>query len=98
MGEHAFSHESGIHIAAMLKDPDTYEYVHPAEIGAERRFVLGKHTGRKALEHVVCSLGCQLDEQQISRVLDLVKERGEQKCSVTPEVLMGLIRSVREEG
>jgi methanogen homocitrate synthase len=98
VGEHAFAHESGIHIAAMLKDPDTYEYVHPAEIGAERRFVLGKHTGRKALEHVVCSLGCQLDDRQISRVLELVKERGEQKCSVTPEVLMSLIRSVREEG
>ncbi len=99
VGAHAFAHESGIHIAALLQDPDTYEYVHPAEIGAERRFVLGKHTGRRALEHVVCSLGCRLDDRQISRVLELVKERGEQqKCTVTPEVLMSLIRRVREEG
>lgn len=95
VGEHAFAHESGIHIAAMLKDPDCYEYVHPAMVGAERHFVLGKHTGRKALEHVVCSLGYTLDADQIGSVLALVKERSEQKCSVTPEVLVELIRLVR---
>lgn len=94
VGEHAFAHESGIHIAAMLKDPDTYEYVHPAMVGAERHFLLGKHTGRKALEHVVGSLGFSLDAVQIARVLELVKERGEQKCSVTPSVLVALIRQV----
>lgn len=95
VGEHAFAHESGIHIAAMLKDPDTYEYVHPAMVGVERRFLLGKHTGRAALEHVVGSLGFTLDAVQIARVLDLVKERGEQKCSVTPGVLVSLIRQVQ---
>ncbi len=95
VGEHAFAHESGIHIAAMLKDPDTYEYVHPAMVGAERRFLLGKHTGRKALEHVAGSLGYALDPSQIGRVLELVKERGEQKCSVTPGVLVALIRQVQ---
>jgi methanogen homocitrate synthase len=98
IGEHAFAHESGIHIAAMLKDPDTYEYVHPASVGAERHFVLGKHTGRKALEHVVCALGYALDSRQIGRVLELVKERSERKCSVPPEVLVALIRQVQEEG
>ncbi|MEN6341789.1 MAG: homocitrate synthase family protein [Methanospirillum sp.] len=95
VGEHAFAHESGIHIAAMLKDPDTYEYVHPGLVGAERRFLLGKHTGRKALEHVAGSLGYALDASQIGRVLELVKERGEQKCSVTPGVLVALIRQVQ---
>lgn len=95
VGEHAFAHESGIHIAAMLKDPDTYEYVHPAMVGAERRFLLGKHTGRAALEHVAGSLGFALDAVQVARVLELVKERGEQKDSVTPAVLVALIRQVQ---
>ena len=63
-------------------------------VGAERHFLLGKHTGRKALEHVVGSLGFSLDAVQIARVLELVKERGEQKCSVTPSVLVALIRQV----
>jgi len=95
-GELAFSHESGIHIAAILEDPSTYEYFPPGMVGGERHFILGKHTGKKALEHVVASLGCELTDKQICRVLDLVKDQSEHKCSITPEVLRGLIRQAKE--
>ena len=95
-GELAFSHESGIHIAAILDDPATYEYFPPDLVGGERHFILGKHTGKKALEHVVASLGCKLSEKQICKVLDLVKEHSEQKCNITPEVLRHLIRKAKE--
>jgi methanogen homocitrate synthase len=96
-GELAFSHESGIHIAAILEDPSTYEYFPPDLVGNERHFILGKHTGRKALEHVIASLGQELSEAQICRVLDLVKEHSEHKCSITPEVLRKLIRRAQRE-
>jgi methanogen homocitrate synthase len=95
-GELAFSHESGIHIAAILEDPATYEYFPPELVGGERHFILGKHTGKKALEHVVSSLGCDLSEKQICRVLDLVKDHSEHKCNITPEVLRKLIKKVQE--
>jgi methanogen homocitrate synthase len=97
VGEHAFSHESGIHIAAILEDPRTYEYFLPEMVGGERRFILGKHTGKKALEHVVATLGYQLNEQQICRVLDEVKELGESKIGITPETLTALIRHTMKE-
>jgi len=97
-GELAFSHESGIHIAAILDDPATYEYFPPSLVGGERHFILGKHTGRKALEHVISSLGQNLSEVQICRVLDLVKEHSEQKCNITPEILQRIIRKVQQEG
>jgi methanogen homocitrate synthase len=97
VGEHAFSHESGIHIAAILEDPTTYEYFMPEMVGGERRFILGKHTGKKALEHVVSTLGYQLNEEQICRVLDEVKELGESKIGITPETLTALIRHARKE-
>jgi methanogen homocitrate synthase len=97
VGEHAFSHESGIHIAAILEDPQTYEYFLPEMVGGERRFILGKHTGKKALEHVVATLGYSLNEQQICKVLDEVKELGESKCGITPDTLTALIRHVRKE-
>ena len=97
VGEHAFSHESGIHIAAILEDPQTYENFSPEMVGGERRFILGKHTGKKALEHVVATLGYSLNEQQICKVLDEVKELGESKCGITPETLTALIRHVRKE-
>jgi len=95
-GELAFSHESGIHIAAILEDPSAYEYFPPDLVGGTRHFILGKHTGKKALEHVVASIGCKLTEKQICAVLDLVKDHSEQKCNITPEVLRKLIRKVQE--
>ena len=95
-GELAFSHESGIHIAAILEDPSTYEFFPPDLVGGERHFILGKHTGKKALEYVVASLGCKLSEKQICKVLDLVKDHSEHKCNITPEVLRRLIRKAQE--
>jgi len=95
-GDLAFSHESGIHIAAILDDPATYEYFSPELVGSERHFILGKHTGKKALEHVVASMGCELSEEQICRVLDLVKDHSEHKCNITPAVLKKLIRKAKE--
>ncbi len=97
VGEHAFAHESGIHIAAILEDPATYEYFMPELVGQERRFILGKHTGKKALEHVVAGLGYSLNEEQICQILDEVKELGESKCGITPETLTALIRHARKE-
>jgi methanogen homocitrate synthase len=97
VGDHAFSHESGIHIAAILEDPQTYEYFLPDMVGGKRRFILGKHTGKKALEHVVATLGYQLNEQQICTVLDEVKELGESKIGITPDTLTALIRHVQKE-
>jgi methanogen homocitrate synthase len=97
VGELAFAHESGIHIAAILEDPLTYENFSPELVGGERQFILGKHTGKKALEYVVTSLGYQLNEKQICRILDEVKELGESKCGITSETLAALIRHAQKE-
>jgi methanogen homocitrate synthase len=96
VGDHAFRHESGIHIAAILENTTTYEFFPPSLVGAERKFTLGKHTGRKALEHEVTRLGYHLDEPQICRVLEMVKERGEKKVDLTDETLIDLIKLVTE--
>lgn len=91
VGAHAFAHESGIHIAAILREPETYEYVRPSLVGASRTFILGKHTGRHAIEHVASTLGYDLDDAGISWVLAEVKRRSEAKCTVTPEVLQEIL-------
>jgi methanogen homocitrate synthase len=96
VGENAFRHESGIHIAAILEDPETYEYFSPTLVGSERKFILGKHTGKKALEHEVARLGYHLEEPQICRVLEMVKDRGEKKVDLTDETLIDLIKLVTE--
>lgn len=96
VGENAFAHESGIHIAAILCDPLTYEYVPPELVGGERRFVLGKHTGRRALEHVAKAYGFDLSDDEARWVLEQVKQKSEGKCSVTREVLCNLLRAAKE--
>ncbi|NYT06317.1 MAG: homoaconitate hydratase [Methanomicrobiales archaeon] len=98
VGEHAFAHESGIHIAAILEDPLTYEYIPPELVGGHRCFILGKHTGRKALEHIVASQGCNLAPHQMAWALAEVKRRSEGKCCITPEVLLAIIAQAEGVG
>jgi methanogen homocitrate synthase len=98
VGEHAFAHESGIHIAALLEDRNTYEYFPPEMVGGEQRFILGKHTGRKGLEHILKTLGCELSPEQITWTLNRIKTISEGKCSITPDVLKSVIKHAKKEG
>ncbi len=90
-GTYAFSHESGIHVAAMLEDPATYEYIPPELLGRSRRFLLGKHSGRRAVEYVLRHQGYTPTTDQITWILRQIKERSERKCSVTLDTLRELI-------
>ncbi|WAI01977.1 homocitrate synthase family protein [Methanogenium organophilum] len=97
VGKNAFSHESGIHIAAMIEDPEAYEYLRPETVGRERQYILGKHTGRKAIEHVIASKGCSLTPGQMHWLLCQVKKVSEGKCRITDEVLMDLLREAHKQ-
>ncbi len=56
VGEAVFSHESGIHVHALLRDATSYEAFAPERVGhAARRFVLGKHSGTTARQHLLGS-------------------------------------------
>lgn len=96
VGENAFAHESGIHIAAILEDPLTYEFVPPELVGRERRFILGKHSGRHALEHEVARIGYHLSDAQLCSVLDKVKVYSEHKCTISDEILLELVKNVQK--
>ena len=65
-------------------------------MGGERRFVLGKHTGKRALEHIANAYGFNLSDEQARWVLGQIKQRSEGKCSVTREVLCGFLRQAKE--
>lgn len=55
VGENAFAHESGLHASAVIKNPLSYEPFSPEDVGASRKFVIGKHTGKKIIEHILKS-------------------------------------------
>lgn len=97
VGANAFAHESGIHIAAILEDPQTYEFIPPGLLGLERRFILGKHTGKRALTHILSSFGYHLSDEMIVRVLEEIKDRSEGKCRITPQILAEIIKDITGE-
>ncbi len=53
-GDSAFAHESGIHCAALLENPLSYQPYLPEAAGQKGcRFVPGKHSGRKIARHMI---------------------------------------------
>lgn len=73
LGSHAFSHKAGVHTAAVLKDPGTYEAFPPSLIKRERRIIVDKYTGRSAVRSRLEKLGVTLDEHKLSQVVQTIK-------------------------
>jgi len=73
VGEGAFAHEAGIHVDGLLKDPLNYQAVDPAELGLSHRFVLGKHSGSRAVDQAYERLGIDLTPLQAQTILSQVR-------------------------
>ena len=74
IGRNAFSHESGIHADGIIKHASTYENFPPEFIGQKRRFLFGKHSGRRILQY---ALGRQIPDDEVSRLLEKIKSIAE---------------------
>jgi isopropylmalate/homocitrate/citramalate synthase len=53
LGDDVFAHESGLHTAAMLDDPATFEPFDPAQFGGERRLLFGSQSGSGAARRLL---------------------------------------------
>jgi len=78
VGEYAFTHESGTHVAAVLENPLTYEAYDPKIVGRERRIVLGKHSGRRSIEYKLreLRLDVNVDERKLLNAVKKIREEG----------------------
>ena len=64
VGANAFAHESGIHQHGMLRNRNTYEIMRPEDVGWESsQMVLGRHSGRAAVEARLRALGYWLEKK-----------------------------------
>ncbi|MCL2550150.1 MAG: homocitrate synthase family protein [Methanimicrococcus sp.] len=73
VGQNAFSHESGIHVAAILKNPRTYELFLPEMVGGKRNLIVGKHTGTKALAGIIKDIGYEMNDDDFCTLFNKVK-------------------------
>lgn len=93
VGENAFAHEAGIHVHGVLCHRETYEIMRPEDVGYGRtRIVLGKHTGRHAIEARVKALGWKLSEKALTRVCEEVKRLADRKKNVYDADLEAILR------
>ncbi|MEM0285759.1 MAG: homocitrate synthase [Candidatus Methanomethyliaceae archaeon] len=75
VGDNVFSHKGGIHAAAVIFDPRTYEAFPPELVGRQREIVISKYTGRAALEDRLRKLGISLSEEELMKLLQAIKDR-----------------------
>ncbi|ESW81403.1 homocitrate synthase [Mesorhizobium sp. C280B] len=86
-----FTHESGNHVAGLLKDSRTYQGLDPALVGRCRRIVIGKHSGATAIAHVLSESGRDLDPDLAAAMVARVRrEAAETKSTVTATQLVEL--------
>jgi len=91
VGGDVFSHESGVHVAGLLVDPESYRGPDPARFGRRNRFVVGKHSGAKSLAHALGEHGVVLAEETAPLLVARVRRRAMQsKASISDSELARL--------
>jgi homocitrate synthase NifV len=74
VGEAVFTHEAGIHVDGLLKNPLNYQGFDPHEVGREHRTVLGKHSGSRAVCKAYANLGIALTDPQADDLLACIRD------------------------
>ncbi len=92
VGKNAFAHESGIHQHGVLANPLTYEIMTPASVGVTaNNIVLGKHSGRKALQHRLHEMGFALAGEELDAVYLRFTELADRKKSIYDQDIVALV-------
>ena len=76
-GLNAFSHKSGVHTNGVLKDPRTYEPFDPAILGRERRIVIDKYTGKRAVASRLEEYGVFVTPEELDNITEAIKQVGD---------------------
>jgi 2-isopropylmalate synthase len=95
VGRNAFAHEAGIHQDGMLKDRRTYEIMRPEEVGVpQATLVLGKHSGRHAVQKRCEQIGWTLDRQALDEVYRAVIAYADREKIVSDRDLSAIVARV----
>jgi 2-isopropylmalate synthase len=94
VGRNAFAHEAGIHQDGMLKDRRTYEIMQPEEIGVTATLVLGKHSGRHAVQRRCEQIGHTLERQALDAVYRAVISHADREKVVNDTDLTAIVGRV----
>ncbi len=92
VGENAFAHEAGIHQHGMMQNRETYEIMRPEDVGMPKsRMILGKHSGKHALQDRFEELGFVLDKEAMAELFVKFKAVADRKRVVDDRDLEALV-------
>jgi 2-isopropylmalate synthase len=96
VGRNAFAHEAGIHQDGVLKDPNTYEIMRPQDVGQPTaRLVLGRHSGRHAVQQRCQALGLDVTAVEVEQVYHAVISLGEHRRGIGDGDLRRIVERLR---
>ncbi len=76
VGNSAFAHKAGVHVAAMQRHPDAYQHIDPTVVGNAMRVVVSELSGRANVVSKASELGLQdVDAATGAKVVELIKAK-----------------------
>lgn len=73
IGGGVFTHEAGIHVDGLLKDPLNYQGIDPSILGRQHELVLGKHSGTQGVMQVYANLGIHISREEAQLILAQIR-------------------------
>ncbi|RXK85199.1 homocitrate synthase [Chlorobaculum sp. 24CR] len=78
VGRSAFEHESGIHCAALLQNPLSYQPFLPSRVGrGDFEMVIGKHSGTAAVIAHFSRRGISVSKEEARELLELIRSHAD---------------------
>ena len=97
VGRNAFAHEAGIHQDGVLKDRRTYEIMRAEDVGAPwNPLVLGKHSGRHAVQKRCAALGFALEGEALIDVYRALMAVADDRKTISDDDIREAVAAVRK--
>jgi 2-isopropylmalate synthase len=74
VGQAAFAHKGGIHVAAILKLEESYQHIDPTLVGNQKRVLVSELSGRGNIAFKAKEFGMNPEGAEVKQVLQQVKE------------------------
>lgn len=94
VGENVFTQTAGIHADGDKKNNLYYNDLMPERFGRERKYALGKTSGKANIENNLQQLGIKLSDEDLKKVTQQVIELGDRKEVVTQADLPYIISDI----
>jgi 2-isopropylmalate synthase len=99
VGRNAFSHEAGIHQDGILKDRRTYEIMRAEDVGVPwQPLVLGKHSGRHAVQKRLSDLGLSVGAERLVAVYRALMDIADERKIISDDDLVAVVNAVNDAG